>query len=239
MQKFLILLVSIGFITTLLLASPSYNSADHGTWNELLKTHVSSIGKVDYNGFITDENQLDAYLQMLSDQKPEKTWPDNKRLAYWINAYNAFTIALIIDHYPVKSIMDIENAWDIKFIQLEDKTYTLNEIEHEIIRKEFEEPRIHFALVCAAVSCPVLLNEAYLAESLDSQLQKQGKKFINDPNRNDIETNKAKISQIFNWFGEDFTKKGTLIDFLNQFSKTKLDPDATIGFMEYNWDLNQ
>lgn len=239
MQKFLILLVSIGFITTLLLANPSYNSADHGTWNELLRTYVSTDGKVDYNGFKKDKNQLNAYLQMLSEHVPDKTWPDNERLAYWINAYNAFTVALIIDHYPVKSIMDIENAWDIKFIQLEDITYTLNEIEHEIIRKGFEEPRIHFALVCAAVSCPVLLNEAYLAESLDSQLQKQGKKFINDPNQNDIETNKAKVSQIFNWFGEDFTKKGTLIDFLNQFSKTKLDAKANIEFMEYNWDLNQ
>ena len=239
MQKFLILFVSIVFITTLLLANPSDSSADHRTWNELLKTHVSSNGKVDYNGFKKDNNQLDAYLQMLSEHVPDKTWPDNEQLAYWINTYNAFTVALIIDHYPLKSIMDIENPWDIKFIQLGNKTYTLNEIEHEIIRKEFEEPRIHFALVCAAVSCPVLLNEAYLAESLDSQLQKQGNKFINDPNRNDIETNKAKVSQVFNWFGQDFTKQGSLIDYLNQFSKTKLDTNANIEFMEYNWGLNE
>ncbi len=86
---------------------------DHGIWNELLTTYVSTDGKVDYKGFKKDKNQLDAYLQMLSEHVPDKTWPDKKRLAYWINAYNAFTVALIIDHYPVKSIMDIENAWDI------------------------------------------------------------------------------------------------------------------------------
>ena len=102
--------------------------------------------------------------------------------------------------------MDIENAWDIKFIPLGDKTYALNEIEHEIIRKEFNEPRIHFVLVCAAISCPVLLNEAYISAKLDQQLQHQGELFINDPSKNSIKVNKANVSQLFNWFGDDFTK---------------------------------
>jgi len=239
MKMILLLLINFGLFSNPLLATPPFNTLDHGIWNELLTTYVSTDGKVDYKGFIKDKNQLNTYLQILSDQKPEKTWPDNKRLAYWINAYNAFTIALIVDHYPVKSLMDIENAWDIEFIQLGDKTYTLNEIEHEIIRKEFKEPRIHFALVCAAVSCPVLLNEAYTADKLELQLQQQGERFINDPSKNSIKNNKASVSQIFNWFGDDFTKQGSLINYLNQFSKTKLEQNATIEFMEYIWDLNE
>lgn len=239
MKKYLAFITGLGLITNMLISSPAYSSADHETWNELLRTYVSPDGKVDYKGFINDKNRLDYYLRLLSENVPPNTWTDNEKLAYWINAYNAFTIALIIDHYPVKSIMDIENAWDIKFIQLGNKTYTLNEIEHEIIRKEFDEPRIHFALVCAAVSCPVLLNNAYVSDQLDNQLQQQGKRFINDPSRNLINKKNAEISQVFNWFGDDFTKQGSLIDYLNRFSLTKLDSDASIEFMEYNWELNE
>ncbi len=237
MKSFLITLLSVGL--TYLMASGNPISMDHNTWNNLLNSHVTDDGKVDYLGFKKDKSQLDAYLQRLSKQLPGDSWSENEKLAYWINAYNAFTVSLIGEHYPIKSIMDIENAWDIKFIQLGDQTYSLNEIEHEIIRKEFNEPRIHFALVCAAVSCPVLLNEAYTADKLEQQLQQQAELFINDPSKNLIKSNKAKVSQLFNWFGDDFTKNGTLIDYLNQFSKTKLEPKASINFLEYNWDLNE
>lgn len=235
MKSFLILILIMNTSGLLSLG----NSLDHGIWTNLLNSYVTDDGKVNYAGFKNDQPRLDEYLQLLSSNVPEDSWTENEKLAYWINAYNAFTIALIVDHYPVKSIMDIKNAWDIKFIQLGKKTFSLNEIEHEIIRKEFNEPRIHFVLVCAAVSCPILLNEAYTADKLEQQLQQQGMRFINDPSKNSLEPKKAKVSQIFNWFSEDFTNQGSLVDYLNSFSDTQLNSNAKIEFMEYNWDLNE
>lgn len=237
MKSFLITILSVGL--TYFMTSGNPIPMDHSAWNSLLNSHVTADGKVDYLGFKKNKSQLDVYFQLLRKQVPGDSWLENEKLAYWINAYNAFTVALIVDHYPIKSIMDIKDAWDIKFIHLGDQTYSLNEIEHEIIRKKFDEPRIHFALVCAAVSCPVLLNEAYTADKLEQQLQQQGELFINDPSKNLIKNNKAKVSQLFNWFGDDFTKNGTLIDYLNQFSETKMEPKANIEFMEYNWKLNE
>lgn len=239
MRIMLIFLFIIGLTPLLTFGNPPPNFVDNNTWDDLLKTYVSIDGKVNYSGFKKDKSQLEAYLQYLNEHTPDNSWTENKKLAFWINVYNAFTISLIVEHYPVKSIMDIKNAWDIKFIQLGNISYSLNEIEHEIIRKEFNEPRIHFALVCAAVSCPVLLNESYSADKLDQQLLQQAQRFINDPSRNLIKNKKAKVSPIFDWFGEDFTKRGSLTDYLNKFSEVKLDPNAKIEFMEYNWNLNE
>lgn len=239
MKNILILILSICISGSTSVGNPLAMGIDHSTWNDLLKTHVSADGKVNYKGFKKDKTELDEYLQHLSEHFPKDSWTTNEKLAYWINTYNAYTISLIVERYPVKSIMDIQNAWDIKFIQLGDQTYTLNNIEHQIIRKKFDEPRIHFVLVCAAISCPVLLNEAYIADNLEQQLQQQGEQFINDPSKNSIKNNKAKVSQLFNWFGDDFTKNGSLIEYLNQFSEIKLEPNAKIDFLEYNWDLNE
>lgn len=236
MKYLLILILNICLISNSVQAIPAI---DHSAWNTLLKAHVSEDGKVNYQGFKKDKVQLNAYTQLLSEHTPDKSCSESEKLTYWINAYNAFTIALIIEHYPIKSIMDIKNAWDIEFVQLGKETYSLNDIEHQIIRKEFDEPRIHFVLVCAAISCPILLNEAYTPDKLEQQLQQQGMRFINDPQKNSIKNSKAKVSQLFNWFGDDFTKNGSLIDYLNQFSEIKLDSNARIDFLEYNWDLNE
>lgn len=239
MKNILIIGINILLISSLAHANSAKVTIDHSAWNTLLITHVTADGKVNYQEFIKDKVQLNDYLQYLGEHIPDKSWSENETLAYWINAYNAFTIALIIEHYPVKSIVDIKNAWDIDFIHLGNKTFTLNDIEHQIIRKEFNEPRIHFVLVCAAISCPILLNEAYTPDKLEQQLQQQGKEFINDPSKNSITQKKAKVSQLFNWFADDFTKNGSLNDYLNQFSKIKLDPNARVDFLEYNWDLNE
>ena len=146
---------------------------------------------------------------------------------------------MILENYPLKSIRDIGEPWDIVFIKVGDKEYSLNDIEHNIIRKEFDEPRIHFALVCAAKSCPPLLNEAYSADKLDLQLQQQGEKFINNPKKNEIAMDNIKISKLFDWYKGDFTKNESLIDFLNGFAKTKISADAKIGFTDYDWGLNE
>ena len=220
----------------------------HATWDTLLKQHVSSTGDVDYQGFIKDSLILNEYLDLLETGHPnDLNWSQDEQLAYWINAYNAFTIQIVIRNYPVESIRDIGGAipfvnsvWDIKFINVEGKVYDLNNIEHNILRKQFEEPRIHFALVCASYSCPRLLNEAFTAEKLETQLAIQAVDFINDPNKNQIPNKStAKLSKIFSWYTGDFKKNGTLIEFLNQYAETPLSEDAKIDYVKYNWSLNE
>lgn len=207
-------------------------------WNQLLSKHVNIDGWVNYHGFIADQHLLEKYLDQLSEHMPDSAWSSKQELTYWINVYNAYTIKLIIDHYPVKSIRDIDQPWDRKFVHLGGKEYSLNQIEHEIIRKEFDEPRIHFALVCAAFSCPPLLNEAYIPDKLDEQLEHQGQRFINNPEKNKIEKTIIRVSQIFNWYKDDFTKNGSLISYLNQFTETQIASDAKVDFLEYDWGLN-
>ena len=168
-------------------------------------------------------------------------------MAYWFNAYNAFTIKLIVDNYPVKSIQDLQptlkipgisTVWKKKFFEIGGEPSSLDEIEHGILRRQFNEPRIHFAINCASYSCPPLRNEAYEADKLDEQLNDQGRRFINNPKWNKIGPDSIDVSPIFNWFSEDFTKQGTLIDFLNRFSKTGINENAQVEYMEYNWSLN-
>ena len=198
---------------------------NHDEFNDLLKKHVDQYGNVNYKEFKIDSNDLDKYIDHLKKNSPNDSWNNNEKLAYWINAYNALTIQLIIKYYPVKSIKDIgsfiqipyiNTPWDIECFDISgEKNLSLNNIEHGIIRKDFEEPRIHFALVCAAKSCPKLLNEAYRPELLDQQLTKQTKEFLANTSKNKITKDKLELSKLFSWYGGDFRKNGSLIDFLN------------------------
>lgn len=222
----------------------------HEQWSNLLAKHVRDNGDVDYKGFIKDSIDLNKYLDLLSNNAPDPNkWTDEERLAYWINAYNAFTIQIVIRHYPIDGIKEIASGlsipfvsttWDIKFIELGGERINLNRIEHGIIRNEFEEPRIHFAVNCASVSCPILRNEAYNADNLEEQLEDQVKTFINDPSRNKfISEEKAEVSKLFTWFAGDFKKKDkSIIDFINRYSYQKLKPEAELSYLEYNWGLN-
>ena len=221
----------------------------HETWDALLKKHVSAKGGVDYQGFILDSVKLNSYLKLLSDNHPNaKNWSRNEQLAYWINAYNAFTVKLVIKHYPVKSIKDIKKGvpfvntvWDIKFIKIEGATYDLNNIEHSIIRPKFKDPRIHFAVNCASGSCPNLLNEAFTAKRLDEQLDKVARSFLADKSKNKIASaSKAELSKIFSWYKGDFTEKGqTLVGFINKYAPLKLDDKAELSYLDYDWSLNE
>lgn len=213
-------------------------NGDHSKWNALLQKHVSKSGKVAYKGFQKDQKELTSYLNDLAKNMPEKSWSKNAILAYWINVYNAFTVQLILDNYPVKSIKDINDLWGKDFFTLGTKKYSLEVVEHEILRK-MDEPKIHFAINCASFSCPNLLNEAYLEATLDKQLVQAAKSFINDKTKNVITAEKVEISSIFEWFSEDFTKKGNLIDFLNAYSSVKINSNAKISHKEYNWSLNE
>lgn len=215
----------------------SLQPLSHQKWNTLLQKHVSSNGKVDYQGFKNDEVALQSYLDMLAKNLPQKNWSKNATLAYWINAYNAFTVKLILDNYPVKSIKDIKKPWDQEFIILENRAFSLGDIEHKILRK-MNEPRIHFAINCASYSCPNLLNEAYTEPKLEQQLEHAATSFINDKTKNNISKNTIEISKIFDWFSGDFKKEGSLIDFLNKYTAIKINANARIKFKAYNWSLN-
>lgn len=220
----------------------------HVLFDSLLVKNVTPEGLVDYKGFIKDSVLFNEYLDLLSKNYPdEQNWNREERLAYWINAYNAFTIKLIVDHYPVKSIKDIKkgipmvsDTWTIKFIKIEGKKYNLNNIEHDIVRPKFKDPRVHFALNCASMGCPPLLNAAYTAEKLNDQLDSQAKRFINDGVHNKIiSSKKANLSKIFSWFSGDFKKTApSVIAFINRYADTKLSTSADIKYNDYDWALN-
>lgn len=242
------------FAITILIGLMIHNNSiaqsnfDHSSFNSLLKKHVDSEGWVDYDGFMKDKKQLTAYLDLLKKNPPnENTWSDHEQLAYWINAYNAFTLDLVLQHYPIESIKDIgskiqipfvNSPWDIKFIEINGEKYDLNNIEHGIIRKKFDEPRIHFAVNCASYSCPLLRNEAYMASKLDEQLDDQTRRFINDPKRNIITTKKAQVSKLFSWYTGDFTKNSSLKEFIAQYSSEEVTNSTKISYLDYQWQLN-
>ncbi|MCD9585046.1 DUF547 domain-containing protein [Tenacibaculum maritimum] len=212
------------------------------TFDTLLKTNVTNSGNVNYKGIKKEEAKLDNYLAYLAKTTPDKSWSKNKTKAFWINAYNAYTIKLIIDNYPIKSILKIKkkgkDAWNIPFAKVGGKNYTLNHIEHEILRKEFSDPRIHVGVNCASISCPKLGNFAYTESNINTKLEALMKTFINDTSRNKISENKLQLSKIFEWFKGDFTKTGSLVAYLNKYANTKIASKPKIRFLEYNWNLN-
>ncbi|MFN0213884.1 MAG: DUF547 domain-containing protein [Saprospiraceae bacterium] len=220
----------------------------HEIWADLLRKHVGVDGNVNYKGFIRDSAELNRYLKLLETAHPsDKGWTVQEQMAYWINAYNAYTIALIVRNYPVESIKDIKrglpfinSVWDIKFITIQGYTYDLNNIEHNILRPVFKDARIHAAINCASYSCPRLLNEAYTAEYLENQLDKSMRDFVNDPLRNQITAEKAKISEIFKWFKGDFERDaGSVRAYLNRYATVKLTDKTTISHLDYQWTLNE
>ncbi len=210
----------------------------HEAWDALLRQHVSSTGTVSYSGFKSDNGKLQDYLDLLANNPPKSDWGRSKTMAYWINAYNAFTVKLILDNYPLGSITDLEGGkpWSKRWIKLGGQTYTLDQIEKEILLKKYKDARVHFAVNCAAKSCPALLNQAWTASNLESNFERQTKSFINNSQFNEISPKSAKVSQLFNWYANDF---GDVKTFINKYANTQLKSNAKIDFMEYNWKLNE
>ena len=232
---------SISIISFLFLFVTNAN-AQTGTYNSLLQKHVNNKGHVNYRNLKADMHLLSTYIDYLQKTIPHKDWSENKTKAFWMNAYNAYTLKLILENYPIKSIMKIKkkgkNAWDIPFAKIAGKNYTLNYIEHEILRKNFDDPRIHVGVNCASESCPLLSNIAFTESNLDVELERLMKLFINDPNRNKIAEKKVHLSKIFEWYKGDFTKKGSLIDYLNKYSTIKIHKRAKVRYLYYDWNLN-
>lgn len=211
---------------------------NHDLWDSLLKTHVSHDGNVNYQAIKKDKTILDEYINILSENTPNDDWRKNDILSYWINAYNALTVDLIVRNYPVKSIKDIKDPWKERLWKLGNKWYNLDDIEHQILRK-MDEPRIHFAIVCASFSCPKLQNYAFTAPDLETQLTESTKSFLADTNRNIITEDHLKLSKIFQWFTKDFKQYGSVIDFINEYTKIDINPKAKTSYLDYNWDLNE
>lgn len=226
------------------LSSINTPTMKHDNWTTILEKQVTATGQVNYKGIVEDPILLEKYLAELTEHPPGDNWTEEEQLAYWINAYNAFTVKLIVDNYPLKSIKNIADGlpmisspWDIKFFKIGDVDFDLNTIEHEVLRKKFNEPRIHFAINCASFSCPKLRNEAYTASKLEEQLEEQTSGFINDIDKNVISDTETKLSKIFDWFKSDFTKKSDLSSFLKKYNPS-LNEKNKVTYMEYIWTLN-
>ena len=217
----------------------TYSSSEsHNSWEKLLQQFVDKEGNVNYQGFKEAESSLDDYLNFLANKAPENTSAKEEKLVYYINLYNAATVKLILENYPVRSIKEIKSPWDKKWVKVGDEKISLGAIEHKILRK-LDEPRIHFAINCASYSCPKLSNQAYTISNLEEQLEAASKDFINDPKRNKIEGEQAEISEIFKWFKSDFTQNGSLKAYINQYANVPIGPNTKIKYIKYDWSLNE
>ncbi|MGE3975319.1 MAG: DUF547 domain-containing protein [Bdellovibrionales bacterium] len=237
---------------------------DHAQWDKFLKKYVTvnnGVSLVDYEAIKKNRRELDSYTESLQTIAGTEFsgLSENERLAFLINAYNALTIQLIIDNYPgIKSIKDIRpsfslsnptrSPWKIKFFKLFMEEHSLDDIEHEMIRKKFKEPRIHFAVVCASKGCPPLRFEAYLADKLDMQLTEATKAFLKNGvyNRFDANENTLYLSSIFKWYGDDFVRThGSVKSFVAPYiaktpdeSRLIQNDKVKIKFLDYDWSLN-
>ncbi len=255
------------------------DSFDHSyaTYNSLLNRYVINA-RVNYEGFINSRAELETFLRALGsvDEDVFESWTEEQRLAFWINAYNAFTIKAIIDHYPIKrsftlvgifyapsdSILQIKGVWTKLQFRALGNMVTLDEIEHQILRKKFNEPRIHMAINCASISCPDLRNEAYTPEKLEEQLADASTNFVNNPDKGvyvNEQSGKVKLSKIFKWFGDDFInnygskklfnnyslKENAVLNFTSEYIESEevkeylMNNKLKIGYLGYDWHLNE
>lgn len=236
----LILAVAWGFAVQ---AAPA---VDNGIYADLLGKYVYR-GQVDYDGFKKEESRLDAYLKILETVDPAKLDRDDQ-FAFYTNVYNAWTVKLILSRYPdLKSIKDLgsvfKSPWKKKIVRIEGRVLTLDNVEHDILRPRFNDPRVHFAINCAAHSCPPLRSEPYEGSRLDEQLNDATRAFINDPQRTYLEGNTLYVSKIFDWFGEDFSDDP--LSFVAEYAegdlKERLESKKNkirVKYMDYDWTLN-
>ncbi|MFC6203296.1 DUF547 domain-containing protein [Psychrobacter urativorans] len=254
--------------TSILLASAAaYADFNHSSWDSLLNKNVtmtnsSKASVVNYAGMKADKSKLDSYMDATSkvSQSQFNAWSKDEQLAFLINVYNAGTVELVLTKYPnIKSIKDIGGVfgspWKQNFISLLGKTRSLDDIEHNLIRgsKRYNEPRIHFAVNCASIGCPALLNDAFTASKLDKQLEQVTSSFLADTSRNRLQGNTLQVSPIFKWYKEDFATswRGTndLAGFLSRYSPSLglnsgqaaqlKNGKIKIGYSSYNWNLNK
>jgi len=233
----------------------SIDQINHAPWDALLRKYCDPQGFVNYQGWQRskqDQQSLDSYLSQLSRANPSLRATPAAKLAFWINAYNAVTIKGILREYPTTSIRNHTakvfgyNIWDDLLLQVGSRTYSLNQMEHEVLRK-MGDPRVHFAIVCASIGCPPLLNQAYTAANIENQLTFNAKRFFADQGkfRYRADQRRIEISPILKWFAEDFganqaVQLRTIAPYLPDQASQQLaaSGQATVSYLSYNWDLN-
>lgn len=226
------------FCCFLLVSGTVFAQNNTSLLDSILALHVDKSGNVDYMALKKDQAGLKAYLDYLALHPPSQDSRRVDSLAYYINLYNAATLQLIIEYYPLKSIKDIDDPWGRAFVHSGDEVFSLEYIEHDILRK-MDEPRIHFAINCASRSCPPLYRNSFKADSLESQLQAVTKAFINNPAYNQLKGPQLNISRLFNWYKKDFGGRNGVIKFLEAYSDHPIKPNATINYLKYDWQLNE
>jgi hypothetical protein len=219
---------------------------DHGLYAELLEKYVQN-GTVDYQGFKNAEIKLDKYLKVLEETDTKKVSRD-EQFAFYVNAYNAWTIKLILTGYPgIKSIKDLgsifKSPWKKKIARIDGYIITLDHIEHNILRPRFKDPRVHFAVNCASKGCPPLRPEPYRADILEQQLDEMAQAFVNDSRRNRLEGRTLYVSSIFKWFSEDFHDDvvGFFLKYAQGDLKIQLEESKSniqVKYLDYDWSLN-
>jgi hypothetical protein len=239
----------------------------HGAWDALLKKHVVVLpgghaSQTDYAGMARDRAALKAYLDSLSKvtEAEFRGWARAQQMAFLVNAYNAFTVEKILTRYPdIRSIWDFGklfgNPFTDRFFTLFGRRFTLDAIEHETLRKPgaYDEPRVHYAVNCASIGCPMLREEAYVAERLEAQLEEQAVRFLSDRSRNRVSADgRLEVSRIFDWFKEDWTsgyqgirsreqyfaKYASLLADSPERRRLVAEGRAPLAFLEYDWSLN-
>lgn len=250
-----------------MLSAPAQAAFDHDDWDSLLAAHVYPAAeglatRVDYDGMLADRDRLRAYLDRMAAVPATtfESWPKNAQLAFLINAYNAWTVELILRHWPgVESIRDLgswfRTPWQNDFVPLLGAQRSLDEIEHGMIRADgvYDEPRIHFAVNCASIGCPPLARQAYVGARLNAQLEAATKRFLADRDHNALIDGKLYLSRIFKWYGEDFRKGwggfDSLADFLIAYRDSLGLTDEAVAalragalpirYSDYDWGLNE
>ncbi len=247
---------------------------DYSLYERVLARHVNDRGLVNYRQLKNNRGELDQFTKGFGTLNPStyQEWDQADQLAFWINAYNALTLKAVIDHYPIRagffkslvypknSIRQIPGVWDELAFPVLGRTLTLNDIEHQIIRKEFREPRIHLALVCASRGCPPLRSEPYRGEELDAQLNDQAHAFLSDPEKFHIDKGQGRIdmSGIFDWFKQDFAEKYTtetgflagtdaerpVLKFISSYLPERdaqylREGKYELEYLDYDWSLNE
>jgi len=231
-------------------------------YETVLRTYVNADGLVDYPALQVNPQGLKDFVAQLRSVSPDTyaAWSENEKIAFLINVYNAITLESIINQNPLKgSIKDIFGVWNFNKHTVMERSLTLDNIEHDILRKDFQEPRIHAALVCAAISCPPLRQEPYTGEKLDEQLDDQVRKWLSSPTGLQIDRtqNRVAISSIFDWFGKDWQTKyaieGTftgsakersalnfISNYVNPEDKEYLEQgNYKLNYLNYDWSLNR
>jgi hypothetical protein len=259
-----VFLIAVSVIIPIGAASAQQFDHTYSDYDSVLSTYVAN-GRVNYRDLKNSSEKLKSFLNSAASVSEEhfRSWSEPRQLSFLINLYNAATLQLILDHFPVKSIKDIgglfKGPWSLKVVRLFGGTISLDNLEHDIIRKRYDEPRIHMALVCAAKSCPLLRSKAYVADKLDDQLSAQSREFLASPAglRIDRQKNAVFFSSIFKWYGDDFVGKFSPSAGFNGLDKTEravanfagthIGPadqaflstgGYSIRYIDYDWSLN-